>query len=206
MAKHNQCNSSSIKVYELSINQSPLSHHDIPNPHPSPQITLPSNLPLRLRFPLITPRPRQNPFLLIPRPLPLLRARINHHIPTLHTRPPAHQPPLFLTSMLTLMSQLRARLPLPRVSQAPVHIRTRRAPERGARGRFRALFAVQPVVVRVEGLSGRFGDGVWSECAVGGGGAWGQGFGGEFGGGVVADEDAGFVLWGEDVSWTCVNV
>ena len=58
---------------------------------------------------------------------------------------------------------------------------------------------MEAVVVVVEGLAGGFGDGVGSECAGGGGGAGGEGFGGKFWGGVIADEDAGFVLLGERV-------
>ena len=59
---------------------------------------------------------------------------------------------------------------------------------------------MQTVVVGVECLSGCFGNGVRCECAVAGSRAWREGFGGEFGGGVVADLDAGFVLgWGGDV-------
>ena len=54
---------------------------------------------------------------------------------------------------------------------------------------------MEPVVVIVESLAGGFGDGVWCEGAVFGSGAGREGFGGEFGGRVVADLDAGFVLW-----------
>lgn len=53
--------------------------------------------------------------------------------------------------------------------------------------------ALREVVV---GLAGRLGDGVGGEGAVGRGAAGGEGLGVEFGGGVVADEDAGFVLGG----------
>lgn len=41
--------------------------------------------------------------------------------------------------------------------------------------------------VFVVGLAGDFGDVVWLEGAVCRGGAGGEGFGGEFGGGVIAD-------------------
>ena len=63
---------------------------------------------------------------------------------------------------------------------------------------------MKAVVGVVERLPGDFGDGVGGECAVFGGGAGREGFGGEFGGGVVADFDAGFVLWVEIVSLNCV--
>ena len=43
-------------------------------------------------------------------------------------------------------------------------------------------------------LPGDLGDGIGLEGAVWGGAAGGEGFGMEFGGGVVADEDTGFVL------------
>lgn len=58
----------------------------------------------------------------------------------------------------------------------------------------RRFFAVRTKHIWVQGLAGNFGGGVRLECAVGGGGAWGEGFGAEFWGGVVADVDAWFVL------------
>ena len=81
-----------------------------------------------------------------------------------------------------------------------MHVRRSGATESGGGGCFCAFFAVKAVVGVVERLAGGLGDGVRGECAVFGCGAGREGFGGEFGGGVVADFDAGFVLWGGDVS------
>jgi len=69
--------------------------------------------------------------------------------------------------MLTIVPQLRARLPLHRHSQAGVHIRGGTAPESVGCGGVCAFFAMATQNVLVVSLAGYFGDVVWLEGAVG---------------------------------------
>lgn len=75
-----------------------------------------------------------------------------------------------------------------------MHVRGSGATEGGLGGGDGAFFAVGAVGEVVVGLAGDFADGVGSEGAVFRSGAGGKGFGVEFGEGVVADFDAGFML------------
>lgn len=75
-----------------------------------------------------------------------------------------------------------------------MHVLARRPAERVRGVGFCGLFAVGALAGLVVGLAGDLGAGVGREGVGGGGGAGGKGLGVEFGGGVVADLDAGFVL------------
>lgn len=94
---------------------------------------------------------------------------------------------MLLARMLPIMPELRARLSLTRVSQTRVHIAGSCTAEGGRSGRLGGFFAVVTLDGRVICLAGHFGCGVRFEGAVGGGGAGREGFGVEFGGGVVAN-------------------
>lgn len=84
---------------------------------------------------------------------------------------------MLLTRVLPIMSELRARLSLTRVTQAGVHISGGGAAEGGGSGRFGGFFAVGSLDGWVVRLAGHFGYGVGCEGAVGGGGAGREGFG-----------------------------
>ena len=75
-----------------------------------------------------------------------------------------------------------------------MHVRGRGAPERGFGGGDGTFFAVRAVGEVVVGLPGGLASWIRGEGTVFGGGARGKGLDVEFGDGVVADEDAGFVL------------
>ena len=68
------------------------------------------------------------------------------------------------------------------------------AAERALRGRLDAFFAVASEHVVIIGLAGSLVDGVRFECVGGRGGARWEGFGAEFGDGVVAGQLACLVL------------
>lgn len=139
-------------------------------------------------FPLIAPSPCKPPLFLIHRPLLRLRVLIHHLVAAPYARSHTREPtPLLRARMFPLVSELRARLPLPRVSQAGVHVTRGGTAEGGGRGRLGRFFAVVALDGGVVGLARHFGRGVGGEGAVGRGGAGGQGFGAEGWGGVVAD-------------------
>lgn len=104
----------------------------------------------------------------------------------LDRRPGALEPLLRVRPVVPLL----ARHAGPGVSEAGVHVRARGARVAGRGAAFRAHL-----------LRGDGGRDVGLEGLAGGGGARGQGFGFEFGGGFVADQLAGLVLEGRLARW-----
>ena len=138
-------------------------------------------------------------------PLQILKLLTHTPIPT-HPTPAlctinTYTRPLTLRRMLPLIPQLSARLPGPRVAETCVDVCRGGAADCALRGRFDAFFAVAAEHVSVVGLAGSFVDGVRLECVGGGGGAGWEGFGAEFGDGVVAGQLACLVLEWVLVGW-----
>ena len=90
-------------------------------------------------------------------------------------------------TLIRILVDLTARLPLQRLPQPRVHVGGGGAAERVGGFGLGGFFAVGALREVVVGLAGGLGDGVRGEGAVGGGAAGGEGLGVEFGGGVVAD-------------------